>query len=180
MVAIKLFSIMVNSMADERTNSTFTWFNSPIRGRQEINTLRDMIQVGQFYRVQEDGERSVYRPTVKFKKLDRETLKILQSQDDSESESDDSDDDGSSHAVAGCSDLPAEQSTRNFIFQVDHDIDLNSKGLHDLLDPHANDAENDESDGIFSSVAPGSSVTASAPKTTLKDVDWSSIRDDDL
>jgi hypothetical protein len=70
--------------------------------------LRDMIQVGHFYRVQEDGERSVYRPTVKFKKLDRETLKTLQSQDDSESESDrdDSDDDDSGHAVAGCSDLP--------------------------------------------------------------------------
>jgi hypothetical protein len=49
MLAIKLFSILVNSMPDERTNSTLTWFNSPLRGRQSAQTLVDMIQVGQWY-----------------------------------------------------------------------------------------------------------------------------------
>lgn len=34
MLAVKIFSICVNSMADERTNSTITWLNSPQRGRQ--------------------------------------------------------------------------------------------------------------------------------------------------
>jgi hypothetical protein len=48
MLAIKLFSITVNSMADERTNSTLTWFNSPLRGRQDVQTIRDMLQVGQY------------------------------------------------------------------------------------------------------------------------------------
>ncbi|KAF9539892.1 hypothetical protein CPC08DRAFT_651083, partial [Agrocybe pediades] len=48
-VAIKIFSILVNSMPDERTNSTITWFNSPIRGNQSAGTLIDMIQIGQWY-----------------------------------------------------------------------------------------------------------------------------------
>jgi hypothetical protein len=46
---IKIFSVLVNSMPDERTNSTITWFNSPIRGSQNAQTLVDMIQVGQWY-----------------------------------------------------------------------------------------------------------------------------------
>jgi hypothetical protein len=49
-LATKLFSILVNSMPDERTNSNITWFNSPLRGNQDAQTLVDMIQVGQWYR----------------------------------------------------------------------------------------------------------------------------------
>ena len=47
--AIKIFSVLVNSMPDERTNLTITWFNSPIRGSQNAQTLVDMIQIGQWY-----------------------------------------------------------------------------------------------------------------------------------
>ena len=36
-------------MPDERTNSDITWFNSPLRGNQNAQTLIDMIQVGQWY-----------------------------------------------------------------------------------------------------------------------------------
>lgn len=50
MLATRIFSVLVNSMPDERTNSHITWFNSPIRGRQKAQTLIDMIQVGQYYR----------------------------------------------------------------------------------------------------------------------------------
>lgn len=49
MLAIKLYSIAVNSMAEERTVSTFTWFNSRLRNNQEVQTLVDMIQVRQWY-----------------------------------------------------------------------------------------------------------------------------------
>ncbi|KAI0327039.1 hypothetical protein GY45DRAFT_1257848 [Cubamyces sp. BRFM 1775] len=49
MLAIKLYSIAVNSMADERTASNFTWFNSALRNRQEVRTLVNMIQVRQWY-----------------------------------------------------------------------------------------------------------------------------------
>jgi len=37
-----------NSMADERTASNFTWFNSSLRNRQDIGTLTWMIQIRQW------------------------------------------------------------------------------------------------------------------------------------
>lgn len=36
-------------MTDERTNSFLTWFNSALRGNQTVETLTDMIQIGQWY-----------------------------------------------------------------------------------------------------------------------------------
>ncbi|KAM6488823.1 Ribonuclease H-like domain containing protein [Amanita muscaria] len=48
-LAIKIFSILVNSMLDERTNSTITWFNSKQRGSQQSRTIVDMIQIGQWH-----------------------------------------------------------------------------------------------------------------------------------
>ena len=36
-------------MPDERTNSTITWMNSPTCGNQEMQTIVDMLQVGQWY-----------------------------------------------------------------------------------------------------------------------------------
>ena len=48
-LAVKIFSILVNSMPDERTNSFITWLNSPNRGNQTTQTIVDMIQVGQWY-----------------------------------------------------------------------------------------------------------------------------------
>ena len=47
-LAIEILLILVNSMPDERTNSTITWFNSP--GNQNAQTIVDMVQIGQWYR----------------------------------------------------------------------------------------------------------------------------------
>ncbi|KAK0431439.1 ribonuclease H-like domain-containing protein [Armillaria borealis] len=47
--AIKIFSVLVNSMPDERTGSKITWFNSPLWINQKVSTLINMIQVGQWY-----------------------------------------------------------------------------------------------------------------------------------
>ncbi|KAF8589850.1 hypothetical protein K439DRAFT_1612419 [Ramaria rubella] len=57
-VAIKLFSVMPSSMADERTMSTFTWLNSPLCNRQLVSTVVDMAQ-----------KRTRLRPVVKFGSL---------------------------------------------------------------------------------------------------------------
>ncbi|KAF7320739.1 DUF659 family protein [Mycena chlorophos] len=40
---VKIFSITVNSMADERTNSMLTWFNSPYQNRQTAQTMEELI-----------------------------------------------------------------------------------------------------------------------------------------
>ncbi|KAJ7328756.1 hypothetical protein DFH08DRAFT_940436 [Mycena albidolilacea] len=44
---VRIFSMLINSMLDERTNSHLTWFNSPLCGNQKAETLVDMIQIGQ-------------------------------------------------------------------------------------------------------------------------------------
>ncbi|KAG1766267.1 ribonuclease H-like domain-containing protein [Suillus occidentalis] len=48
-LAVKIFSVLINSMPDERTGSKLTWLNSAIRGNQNAQTLVDMIQIGQWY-----------------------------------------------------------------------------------------------------------------------------------
>ncbi|KAG6379576.1 hypothetical protein JVT61DRAFT_10080 [Boletus reticuloceps] len=64
-------------MPDERTGSTLTWLNSPLRANQNARTLIDMIQIGQYYRT--DSKKAVrrkecYRPVVKFRDMDKELL----------------------------------------------------------------------------------------------------------
>ncbi|KIM51289.1 hypothetical protein SCLCIDRAFT_143568, partial [Scleroderma citrinum Foug A] len=49
-LAIKIFSALVNSMPDEQTGSTFTWLNSPMRRNQNVQTLIDMVRIGQWYK----------------------------------------------------------------------------------------------------------------------------------
>ncbi|KAK0207382.1 hypothetical protein IW262DRAFT_1302855 [Armillaria fumosa] len=44
--AIKIFSVLVNSMPDEHTGSKITWFNSPLWSNQKVSTL---VNVGQWY-----------------------------------------------------------------------------------------------------------------------------------
>ena len=47
-LAVRIYSVSVNSMADERTASNFTWFNSGLRNRQNVGTLTRMIQIRQW------------------------------------------------------------------------------------------------------------------------------------
>ncbi|TRM58371.1 ribonuclease H-like domain-containing protein [Schizophyllum amplum] len=49
MLAVGLFSILPNSMPDERTGSKFTWLNSALRGSQNASSLVYMVQIGQWY-----------------------------------------------------------------------------------------------------------------------------------
>ncbi|KAH9916556.1 hypothetical protein B0H21DRAFT_770539 [Amylocystis lapponica] len=49
-LAVKLYSVVPNSMADERTASTFTWINSPSRNRQLLETMVSQTQIRQYYR----------------------------------------------------------------------------------------------------------------------------------
>ncbi|KAH9921065.1 hypothetical protein B0H21DRAFT_767143 [Amylocystis lapponica] len=70
MLAIKLYSVAINSMADERTASNFTWFNSAVRNRQEVKTLVDMIQVRQWY-LNQGSDKPKTHPTVRWADLDK-------------------------------------------------------------------------------------------------------------
>ncbi|KAG1823727.1 uncharacterized protein BJ212DRAFT_1574327 [Suillus subaureus] len=49
-IAIKMFSAVPISMADERTMSTITWLNSPRRANQNLETLQNHIKIRQWHR----------------------------------------------------------------------------------------------------------------------------------
>lgn len=131
-------------MPDERTNSTITWLNSPIRGNQKAQTVIDMIQVGQWYgRHQESAlKKPHYRPTVKFRKLDKDILTKLQTKsDDDESHNAELDDEESGSEDAGGEEetLTSTQFTAEASaacqtpFKVDPCIDLKSHALMDMI-----------------------------------------------
>ncbi|PIL29837.1 hypothetical protein GSI_08044 [Ganoderma sinense ZZ0214-1] len=44
-----IFAVTPNSMADERTQSTYTWLNSNLRNRQSVQTVTWMIQIRNWY-----------------------------------------------------------------------------------------------------------------------------------
>ncbi|KXN87127.1 hypothetical protein AN958_09181 [Leucoagaricus sp. SymC.cos] len=80
-LATRIFSLLVNSMPDERTNSHVTWFNSPLRGSQNARTLADMVKIGQWH-VKHKGGNALSlgksQPVVKFRMMKPELLERLQ------------------------------------------------------------------------------------------------------
>ncbi|KAF8595919.1 hypothetical protein BDV93DRAFT_514577 [Ceratobasidium sp. AG-I] len=68
-LAIKLYSVVPNSMAEERTVSNFTKLNSTDRGRQKTSTLVYMTQVRQHHQRLLNPTKQAIAPTVRFRDL---------------------------------------------------------------------------------------------------------------
>lgn len=51
-LAINIFAIKPNSMDDERTASTFTWLNGPLRNQLRVATLTRLTRLRQWFRYQ--------------------------------------------------------------------------------------------------------------------------------
>ncbi|KAJ8475312.1 hypothetical protein ONZ45_g15654 [Pleurotus djamor] len=134
MLAVRIFSVLVNSMPDERTNSHITWFNSPLRGNQKAETLIDMVQIGQYYR-NKDGKKgsTARRPAVKFRAIEKDLVTQLAKGDEDVdiTQTDDEDE----------SDVEVEESPlririnqrRDMDITVDDAINLHSKALLDMI-----------------------------------------------
>ncbi|EMD37924.1 hypothetical protein CERSUDRAFT_73706 [Gelatoporia subvermispora B] len=141
-LAIKLFSIMPNSMPEERTVSNFTWMNSALRNRQHLSTIVSHTQIRQFYR-SKARVKTKSIPTVRFCEMDsllrdmtmerpKDTEKAVKiralDQDDGEDDTD---------AVPGESwldDLTEEVTTDAATeFVMEHDVELTHEELISLL-----------------------------------------------
>ncbi|KAJ7571875.1 hypothetical protein C8J56DRAFT_1086552 [Mycena floridula] len=83
-LAVKLFAMTPNSMADERTASVFTWLNSARRSSQNFSTLVRTAQLRAHYLKGSSKKKPKNRPTVKFRDMTK-TLRV-DSDDDSEFE----------------------------------------------------------------------------------------------
>ncbi|KAG2051295.1 hypothetical protein BDR06DRAFT_973827 [Suillus hirtellus] len=76
-LAIKIFSVLINSMPDEWTGSKLTWLNLVICNNQNAQTLIDMIQIGQWYDTKAENSRPCKEPycfTVKFHNINKDLL----------------------------------------------------------------------------------------------------------
>ncbi|KAF8153915.1 ribonuclease H-like domain-containing protein [Crassisporium funariophilum] len=164
-LAIRIFSILVNSMPDERTNSAITWFNSPLRGNQMTQTIVDEIQIGQYYgkhnpETATPHKKERFRPAVKFRKIDKALLERLQTgapksdtttsaqAEPHETEDNDSHDEASKPKEVSTEEQPEASSTaeeegsvesgkQKLAFVIDPQIDINSRALLDMISEEA-------------------------------------------
>ncbi|KAJ7017102.1 ribonuclease H-like domain-containing protein [Mycena alexandri] len=157
-LALKLYSAVPHSMADERTVSFITWINPAVRNLAKVNTLFSFAQIRGWYKdVRKQKEllegtakaRKSARPSpeVKFYNIQRDIATV--DDDDADTESDDSEDE--SEAVAGVPDaapgtrrvrqpdwldLPREifaSSGALDLEMVESEVDLDSTLLLDVL-----------------------------------------------
>ncbi|KAG1787911.1 uncharacterized protein HD556DRAFT_1245930 [Suillus plorans] len=68
-LAVRIFALVPNSMADERTGSTFTWLNSPLRSRQQVKTLVRTVQIRSWYKHDPNAPPPNKKPTVKWRDM---------------------------------------------------------------------------------------------------------------
>ncbi|KAJ7244234.1 hypothetical protein C8J57DRAFT_1242945 [Mycena rebaudengoi] len=162
----------VTSMADERTNRTLTWFNSPLRGNQKIETLFDMIQVGQWYgkHTRNAQGKKPHHPVVKSRNIDPSLFQSVQEKhmrtgngDDSDSGSDEEEELPPSPV------LQLESRDLDTSFVIDHDVNINSKALLDLRESPDGDGNDSASDDLESI-----SEVRNTPKDVEGDIDWDS------
>ncbi|OJA15131.1 hypothetical protein AZE42_12680, partial [Rhizopogon vesiculosus] len=73
-IAVKLFSSVPISMADERTMSTITWLNSPRRANQDIGTLQDHIKIRQWHRYKPETAIPPQKPLVTWRDMNATIL----------------------------------------------------------------------------------------------------------
>ncbi|EED83931.1 predicted protein [Postia placenta Mad-698-R] len=68
-LAIKLYSVVPNSITDKRTMLTITWLNSARRSKQDVQTLQDYIKIRQWYHW--DPQSTKKAPTVSWYVMDK-------------------------------------------------------------------------------------------------------------
>ncbi|KIN98369.1 hypothetical protein M404DRAFT_10556 [Pisolithus tinctorius Marx 270] len=148
-LAVKIFSVLVNSMPDERTGSTFTWLNSPTCGNQNAQTLIDMVRIGQWYKDHAQvhtAEKIPFRPMVKFRDIDKDLPATITSAGTRPLSSGDpaanaliydSNEGNDSDNILESGDEPGKFRSMfaGTTVEVDDDIDLNNPFFLDLISP---------------------------------------------
>ncbi|OJT07823.1 hypothetical protein TRAPUB_1283 [Trametes pubescens] len=178
MLAIKLYSVAVNSMAEERTVSTFTWFNSRLRNNQQVQTLVDMIQVRQWYLYKDYPNKSpTTHPTVRWADLDKEIFACREQCDDTEDQEDDnyfqdwpSDVEARGEVDGGGGDQSGEMAIAADTFELDALANLSSSTLRTMLSDLAEEEEESDKDDM--EVTASARASAAAARTREVNWDW--------
>ncbi|KAJ3919319.1 ribonuclease H-like domain-containing protein [Lentinula edodes] len=113
-LAVKMYSVLANSMPDERWGSKKTCLNTPLRNKQKVGTLANMIRIGDWYGTHMKPKKIQARPQVSFRDMSHLTSTSSNSSDesvdlcdaiDSDSEDDDVINEGSSQFFPNSFDL---------------------------------------------------------------------------
>ncbi|KIJ56071.1 hypothetical protein M422DRAFT_239273 [Sphaerobolus stellatus SS14] len=131
MLAIKIFSIFPNSMADERTASTMTWFNSAVRNRQDVSNLINMVQIRQYYM-------QMLQPVVKWREIDQDLLRHRENLTIEAQANKDGDESDSESVTSELNEENLMEITDDMIpggtdFIFEQDVDLEPLSLFDIL-----------------------------------------------
>lgn len=117
-LAVKLYSIRINSMPEERSVSTFTWLTPSVRNRIDINTVHAMTTIRQFHLTQKklkERKTTAARPNIRYydiKKTHKE--KPATDEDSATEECEVTDEDaGDLDTIAGASALDVSCSGAN-------------------------------------------------------------------
>ncbi|KAJ7758880.1 ribonuclease H-like domain-containing protein [Mycena maculata] len=153
-LALKLYSVVPHSMADERTVSVITWMNPALRNHEKVNTIFSFAQIRQWYRDQAkqkalaDGTAKVRpaarpHPEVKFYNIEREIHSVddqdeLMDLDLDDIESDDESDEISVGVVEEAKKDWLDDSrevlpSSDTLFLEAGEVDLDSALLQDIL-----------------------------------------------
>ncbi|KAH9916095.1 uncharacterized protein BXZ73DRAFT_53985 [Epithele typhae] len=202
LICVKVFSVLVNSMPDECTGSKVTWLNSPLRGRQDAQTLIDMALVGQYWsrKVTTRGNSHKRPPMVRvtFRDIEKDLIKaasgdvevsdgdsdagrITANDSDSGDESSDSDSllDQQArrrrHDSSASTSANINSSANKTALLPSYDMDLTSPDLLDVLSdtPRVSGSSAASQSSSASASQPASSAPkARAPSMKIKAGDW--------
>ncbi|KAG8950470.1 hypothetical protein FRC04_007485 [Tulasnella sp. 424] len=133
-LAIKLFSIVPNSMAEERTVASFTKLNSPDRANQKVSTLVHKTQIRQHYR-QQDGITTLitpkWRELSEFTKqagLDTNSVETVKDKSAASSVAEDAEETTSSGPITDLNEIAEQEQEQHVVF-----FNLSSPALRNLL-----------------------------------------------
>lgn len=156
-------------MADERTGSTFTWLNSPLRSRQQVKTLVRTVQIRSWYRYNPSAPPPQKKPTIKWQDMSSAIFGGKRKRgkgDDNDSENSDVDDDFADEAP----DEPDVESNDSELDVTDpDDIAENGSKKADSFDSEAFDAASiiNLDSTTLADVLADKDLAPAAPKNTV-------------
>ncbi|KAI0725714.1 hypothetical protein C8Q72DRAFT_954546 [Fomitopsis betulina] len=138
-LAIKLYSVVPNSMHDERAMSMLTYLNGARRASQDVHSVRDQIHIRQWHRMTHKDAKARMTPVVKWRELKCQNRRELGQPSKAPAQDDlhpaaDSDSDDESETVAELRSLLGDLSlSEQRRFVADESIDVTSQFLRDVL-----------------------------------------------
>lgn len=149
-MAQKIFAVHVNSMAEERTVSNFTWITPTCRARLSVASMTRMTQIRQFYKTERSSSKPPHVPRLKYakaaEKMRRQQLDEFSTFQATEAQDSDSDDESKANLNPGAQTIQKDSSLKAL---EESFVNFNCKLLPEILSSESeseDSANNDKSE----------------------------------